>query len=153
MGRRSSLVRILTNDWPALSMAIATGFWWVAMTITYLAVRGAEGSHVMRFQIAFGIVTFLITASCGGFSVWRIWVICWLFRHGTPTSGWIVRVGQNLKQIRFVVVAYDYNGREYQRPIVVEAADDPDKFLVSHKVDLLVDPQKPRRVIMPEIYR
>jgi hypothetical protein len=148
-----SLAKILHRDWIALGMLILIIAWWIALAaIQYWLVRGSqlssEDTAILRILQAMGVT---ITLIGGGIALYRIRTIRRTFARGRIVAGYVVEIGENVERIRYAIVGYEIAGHAYRVRSVIEGTQAAN-VQQGGRVDVVVDPEKPGRGIVRELY-
>ena len=75
-----------------------------------------------------------------------------MLASGDPVKGQVVDVGENSEDIGYVVVAYQYEGRDYKTKNVTEGAVQRGNLAVGDLLDIVVDPQEPTRAFVVRLF-
>jgi hypothetical protein len=149
--------RILKRDWPAFTLLLFLGFWWLAMIAIVALTASATGWQSLGSDklllVLFGFFSALITVVCGGIVWWRVRTVRRVFAAGVVVEGEVGYVGENSEDIGYAVVLYRYNGRDYRVQNATEGAPGRGGLAVGDTVELVVDPLKPARAFVLKLYQ
>ena len=152
MAYQLSLGRVLKRDWPSFGLALFIGVCWLIALAGYAwaGISQNEDNYLLAHFMGGGAV--LMTAVFGPVLAWRIRDLRRVFARGEVVQGRVLTVGENSEFIEHAVIAYQHGGREYRVTNVTEGVLAPQKLAPGSAVDIVVDPRKPARAFIVNLY-
>jgi len=135
--------RIIRTDYLASIGAIFPLVAW-AMALAARFFDPGAAAFFLRFAPAVTVVGLIVIA-------WRVWTIRSVISSGTEVPGVITGSGffRGRGRVEYV---YTYRGTKYQGGNAVQASDTTRSLVPGRDVTVMVDPLKPKRAFVRELY-
>ena len=140
---RYSIIKIITNDWPALAASLGIPIIW-AIHFAFPYISKAEQ------QISL-LLPSVVTVSLAGILAWRVKRVAWFFNNGVAVSGRVVilRIVKDRGRIEFT---FNHQGSNISAWSPIHKTKKVLSLAPGTNIEVLFDAEKPTRAIIKELY-
>ncbi|MHB0954748.1 MAG: DUF3592 domain-containing protein [Pirellulaceae bacterium] len=147
---KPSIVKIISADYTALVLVLVPIVTWGLYVAILTGLVGGEfGPGAGPVFLGMAAVSSVV---CIPLLIWRLSIIFAMFRHGVPAKGEITRAFFYKDRGR-VEYKYTFDGQQYQAGNPLHKTAKARALKEGDEIDLLVNPAKPNKAIIPDLYR
>ena len=149
-----TMARLLraTEMWQLLALSGSGLLFTVALLLACLGGSGAPDSDDLIGVVQFGVVSLVVTA----WFVHRVWTVRYFFLHGIQVEGWVrkhgLESGTEGPTWSVVEIEYTYGARRRRGKVTFLPSRAFGHIGVGSSVTVLVDPRRPERILMRDLY-
>lgn len=156
MTKQAPISRILKNDYTASMMLIMIAVMWGLLLVgSYFGSLPGRRGSTLDFTgenlTSFIILNAVITLVCGVWAYVRISTIRRVINAGSEVTGVILGIGFAKDRGR-VEYQYEHEGQTYRAGNAIKKNAQTSQLLPGTSISLMVDPQKPSRAFITNLY-